>query len=128
MAILHPRTVEEFQEVLANNTYVAVDFYADWCPPCKAIAPLYTKLADEKSVPDHLTFTKVNVDESPDIAQLYGVTAMPTFLFFDKTEPFTGGRSFIRGADPRSLSANVEVLSTLAQKASSTAAQAEEEA
>lgn len=49
--------------------------YADWCGPCKVIAPAYEQLAQNLSSPGHMVFTKVNVDEQQDIAKAYGITA-----------------------------------------------------
>ena len=49
--------------------------YADWCGPCKAIAPVYEKLASQLSRPNHITFTKVNGDEQTELAQAYSVRA-----------------------------------------------------
>ena len=55
-----------------------VDFYADWCPPCRMIAPVLDELAKEN--PDIYIY-KVNVDNSPEIAQAYNVVSIPTLLF-----------------------------------------------
>ena len=55
-----------------------VDFYADWCPPCRMIAPLLDELAKEN--PDIYIY-KVNIDNSPEIAQAYNVVSIPTLLF-----------------------------------------------
>jgi thioredoxin 1 len=102
MAVQHVQTLEEFETLLKENTFVAADFFADWCPPCKAIAPMFSNLASQKSIPGNLVFAKINVDNSPDISQKYGITAMPTFLFFEKGTPYSG-RAMIRGADPRGI-------------------------
>lgn len=115
--VQHVSTGEELQSVLESNTYVAVDFFADWCPPCKQIAPIYEKLAEKHGVPKHLAFAKVNVDNAQGVAQKYGITAMPTFLFFkDGNQVAVNGQAMIRGADPRSLGAAAEKLGGLAQQ------------
>ncbi len=125
---IHVESQDQFNALLAANKYVVADFYADWCPPCKAIAPLYGKLATTHSKEGQLAFAKVNVDNVSDVAQTYGVTAMPTFLFFTDGKPApvdlgaaTGGASngvaMIRGADPRGLTAVVTKLGQLAQAA-----------
>lgn len=113
----HVDSAEHFDSLLAANTYVAVDFYADWCPPCKAIAPIYKSLADKHSAENTLAFAKVNVDNVQKIAARYGITAMPTFLFFkDGQQVAVNGQAMIQGADPRSLGAAAEKLGGLAQK------------
>ncbi|KAM5353491.1 hypothetical protein ACJ41O_000141 [Fusarium nematophilum] len=110
-------SAEELQQLLSSTTYVAVDFFADWCPPCKAIAPVFESLAAKHSVPDVLAFAKVNVDHVQDVARTHRITAMPTFLFFkDGKQVAVNGQAMIRGADPRTLGAAAEKLGGLAQK------------
>ncbi|ATY64118.1 thioredoxin I [Cordyceps militaris] len=72
----------ELDAVLSTTKCVAVDFYADWCPPCRAIAPIFSKLAEEHSSTGQLAFVKVNVDHVKTASQRYNVSAMPTFVFF----------------------------------------------
>ncbi|KAH8891980.1 thioredoxin-like protein [Thozetella sp. PMI_491] len=122
---------DEFDALLSSTTNVVVDFYADWCPPCRAIAPVFSKLADAHAVKGGLAFAKVNVDHVNGVAGRYGVSAMPTFLFFEGGKPTPVAASSlkgrpaaslkadglvdrIRGADPTALTA---VVSVLAQKA-----------
>ncbi|KAH8653547.1 thioredoxin-like protein [Xylariales sp. PMI_506] len=120
----HPSSLPELQALFAGNTYVAVDFFADWCPPCKQIAPIYTSLAGKNTVPGQLAFAKVNVDHAQDIARAYRVTAMPTFMFFKAGKQVAvNGQAMIQGADPRSLGAAVEKLSGLAKKRAAEAGQ-----
>ena len=52
--VQHPASLPELQTLMSSSTYVAVDFFADWCPPCKQIAPIFAKLATENSVPGQL--------------------------------------------------------------------------
>ncbi|KKK14206.1 hypothetical protein AOCH_007720, partial [Aspergillus ochraceoroseus] len=94
--------------------------YADWCGPCKAIAPAYEQLAAQLSRPNRITFVKINVDQQQDLAKAYGVTAMPTFIVFER------GRvtSTVRGADPQKLSQAVQKLATEASKSDSSADEA----
>jgi thioredoxin 1 len=113
----HIESADQLDSLLSSNTYVAVDFYADWCPPCKAIAPIYQSLADKHGADSYLAFAKVNVDNVNDVAARYGITAMPTFLFFkDGQQVAVNGKAMIQGADPRSLGAAAEKLGGLAQK------------
>ncbi|KAI2779399.1 thioredoxin-like protein [Daldinia loculata] len=113
----HINSLAELQSLFASNTYVAVDFYADWCGPCKVIAPQYESLAKQHGVPGFLAFAKVNVDTAQDAARAFGVTAMPTFLFFKEgRQVAVNGQAAIRGADARSLAAAAEKLGGLAKK------------
>lgn len=117
MALHHISSAAELQTLLETTTYVAVDFYADWCGPCKVIAPVYEKLAAKHSVPGILAFAKVNVDTVQEAASQYRVSAMPTFLFFkEKEQVAVNGQAAIMGANPQALNAAAEKLGGLAQK------------
>ncbi|KAI1362110.1 thioredoxin-like protein [Xylaria arbuscula] len=115
--IQHITSSSDLTALFSSTTYVAVDFYADWCPPCKAIAPVYEKLAAQHAVDGVLAFAKVNVDHVQDAARIHGVTAMPTFMFFKEgRQVAVNGQKMIQGADPRSLGAAAEKLGGLAKK------------
>lgn len=68
------------EDVLRSAPPVMVDFYADWCGPCKMLAPLMDELAKEYE--GKAKIFKLNVDESMDTAQTYGVMSIPTIIFF----------------------------------------------
>ena len=82
-AILTDETFEE--KVLKAERPVLVDFYADWCGPCKMMAPVIEQLAAEYEGKAHIY--KLNVDESMDTAARYGVQSIPTLILF------TGGQA-----------------------------------
>jgi thioredoxin 1 len=67
-------------EVLDSKVPVLVDFWAEWCGPCKMIAPVLDELADELG--DTAKIGKVNIDDSQDLAAQYGIRAIPTLLVF----------------------------------------------
>lgn len=95
----------EFDAALkaAGDKLVVVDFYADWCGPCKRIAPDVKKLAEEN---ENVVFLKVNVDEAGDLAEDKGIEAMPTFHFYKSGELKTS----FKGASLEKLKENVASL------------------
>jgi thioredoxin 1 len=117
MSVQHINSATELQELFEKNTYVVVDFWATWCGPCKAIAPVYEQLAAKYAIPGQLAFAKVDTDALQDVAMTYRITAMPTFMFFKEGKQVAvNGQPMIRGADPRSLGAAAEKLGGLAKK------------
>lgn len=88
-------TQDAFEESVASDTPTLVDFWAEWCAPCRAIAPILEEIATEKG--DALNIRKLNVDENPDVAQRLGVMGIPTLILF------AGGEEKVRitGARPK---------------------------
>jgi len=86
---------------LNGNKLVVIDFTASWCGPCRAIAPLYEALSEEI---DNVVFVKIDVDENPETAAKFSVSAMPTFVFVK------GGEVVDRlmGANPNRLRELIE--------------------
>ena len=77
---------DDFDEkVLNSDLPVLVDFWADWCGPCKMIAPIVEELSQEYD--GKLDFAKLDVDSSPNIAMTYGVRSIPTLLIFKEGKP-----------------------------------------
>ena len=78
-------TDRNFEElVMKAKKLVIVDFWAEWCGPCKAIAPILDKISDEFS--DNVLVGKVNVDEVKEVPVKYGIRSIPTLLFFSNGE------------------------------------------
>ena len=84
------------QEVLKSETAVLVDFWAEWCGPCHAVAPVLEKIADERK--GELKLVKVNIDEEQELAQRYGVMSIPTMILFKNGAPAAAAV----GAQPKS--------------------------
>ena len=77
---------ENFEnEVLKEKKMVLVDFYADWCGPCKIMSPIIDKIAEEQNL--NLKVGKVNVDESGTIAEKYNIMSIPTIIIFKEGTP-----------------------------------------
>lgn len=91
-------TAADFDElVLRADKPVLVDFWAEWCPPCKMIVPVLDEI--ERQYGDRLTIAKINADEHPEIAQRYGVTGLPTLNLYRDGEVVRQ----VRGARPKRL-------------------------
>ena len=79
----HTITDRNFDEKVNNSQLpILVDFWAEWCGPCKQIGPLLEEIGEAKK--DKLKIFKLNIDENPNIPQKYGVRGIPTLMFFSK--------------------------------------------
>ncbi|MDQ3669784.1 MAG: thioredoxin [Actinomycetota bacterium] len=72
-------------EVLASEQPVIVDFWADWCAPCRMVGPILDQIAEERA--GDVRIAKVNIDEQPNLARRFGVQSIPTIVLFRDGEP-----------------------------------------
>jgi len=93
----HIGTKDFEAEVLRSSVPAVVDFYADWCGPCRTVSPIISQLSDEYS--GKVRFFKVNTDENPDIVVKYGIMSIPTIMLFKNGQV----ASTVIGAGPASM-------------------------
>ena len=78
-----------YDEVIVCEKPVLIDFYAEWCGPCRMVAPIVEEIAEEH--PEYVV-GKVNVDEEPELAGEYGVFSIPTLVVLKNGKPLTGNK------------------------------------
>ena len=76
-------TDANFENTVQKNDLVLIDFWAPWCGPCRALAPVLEEVASENS---NLVVAKMNTDENPNIATQHGIMSIPTMMIFKKGE------------------------------------------
>ena len=91
----HVTTSTFEQEVLQSDKPVIVDFWAEWCGPCHAVAPVLDRIAEEH---DDVKLVKVNIDDEQQLAMRYGIASIPTIVLFKNGEPAAAAI----GAQPKS--------------------------
>ncbi|OAJ36707.1 thioredoxin [Batrachochytrium dendrobatidis JEL423] len=94
-------TAAEFEEIIAKNPTVVVDFFATWCGPCKVISPKFHAFSNDF---DTVVFIEVDVDKVPEVAETAGIRAMPTFQLYKEGKL----ADEVVGADPAKLTALIE--------------------
>ncbi len=78
-------TKDNFEETIGSGKAVIVDFFATWCGPCKALAPILEELSAE--IPEDKQIVKLDIDENVDLARKYGVMSVPTLVLFKDGQP-----------------------------------------
>jgi thioredoxin 1 len=93
-------------EVIGSEGKVIVDFWAEWCGPCHAVAPVLDRIADEH---DDVRIVKVNIDQEQGLAQRFGVSSIPMMLLFENGEPQASAVGALpKGALERALGLSAE--------------------
>ena len=76
--------INNFEQIVSKDVLTLVDFWAEWCGPCKSMHPIFTRLAKKY---EHINFARVNVDNNQNIAMKFGVQSIPTFIMFRNGTP-----------------------------------------
>lgn len=102
------KTTEEFKALINTRTKAIVDFYGEWCPPCKRFAPTFEALSHKYT---GISFYKVNVDlpEIVEIVETFDISSLPTFMIFNNGEK----KGATRGANEMSVVALIESLRSM---------------
>ena len=103
--VIEINNLQELNKQIEDNSKVIIDFYADWCGPCKMLKPLFENFADEY---EDIKFIKVNIDEEDgeEISEMFDIEALPTIVFLNEQSLLTK----VIGFDPDGVSLNVKVL------------------
>lgn len=108
MSVVELKTKKDYQDLISQNQYVAVQASATWCGPCKAISPLFAKHASEHSADSKYAFAKFDTDDVPDLAMELGIRTVPAFFFFKDGDL----DDKVGGANPGALKTAVEAYAT----------------
>jgi thioredoxin 1 len=99
MSVHEITSVSQFNEIISSNHIVAIDAWATWCGPCRAISPIFESLSQKEPFNGKIHFAKFDVDHVKDLSHELGIRAMPTFVFFKDGEKVEE----VVGASPQAL-------------------------
>lgn len=102
-------TSADFDEMLKEEGFIVIDLFAEWCPPCKMMAPIFDGLSKDADLAT-AKFVKVNVDEDPALGAKFNVMSIPTFVIVKSNGngTFEEVKKVIGGQDPLSFKATIQ--------------------
>jgi len=118
-------TLDSFEETITSNDTVFVDFWAAWCGPCRAFAPTFEAASDANP---EIVFAKVNTEEQPQLAAMFGITSIPTLVAFRERVMVYGEAGALPGPDFDHLIGTVKGLDMVDVHQKVAAAQAKADA
>lgn len=77
-------TLNELQDIARTENLIVIDFYAEWCGPCKKLKPFFVELAEKPEYKEKICFLKVDADDGDELCSKYSITGLPTILFLNK--------------------------------------------
>lgn len=93
--------MEKFEDLIKSEKPVLVDFFAEWCGPCKAMMPVLEQLKSE--VGDNARIVKIDVDKHPELAQQFRIQTVPTFIIFKNSENLWRHSGLISGTELKKM-------------------------
>jgi thioredoxin 1 len=103
MAVIELQDMKHFEKLSAMFQIIVIDFYADWCHPCKWVSPKFKELSKKYSDYNNIIFAKCNIENFKESSTIFSITALPTFLFFVNKDLV----ATVHGADINEVEENV---------------------
>lgn len=87
---------QTFDSAINTEQVTLVDFFASWCGPCKMLSPIIDELSNDSEINQKVSIYKIDIDESGDVAQNYGIMSVPTLVFFKKGKEINRITGFVQ--------------------------------
>lgn len=92
MTVNYIQNINDFKNLILVNTNVIVNFYSEWCGPCKMITPIFEKISKNKK---DITFIKININKSLDITKEYNILSVPTLIYYKNSKEIARNVGFL---------------------------------